>query len=66
MRRGPHFWVSQRKFGMKPTATPDGHRFICVGVFVVDGQGVGCYARLGASPFIDGSSQEAIVLVEDA
>ena len=66
MRRSPHSWVSQRKFGMKPVATPDGHRFICVGVFVVDGQGVGGYARLSASPLIDGSAQEAIVLVEDA
>ena len=65
LRRSPHYWVSQRKFGMKPVATPDGHRFICVGVFVVDGQGVGGYARLSASPFIDGSAQEAIVLVED-
>ena len=66
MRRGPRSWVSQRKFGMKPVATPDGHRFICVGVFVVDGLGVGGYARLNAYPLIDGSSQEAIVLVEDA
>jgi hypothetical protein len=65
MRRNPHFWVSQRKFGMRPAPTPDGHRFICVGVFVVNGQGVGCYARLSAFPLIDGSSQEAIVLVKD-
>jgi glutathionylspermidine synthase len=66
MRHSPHSWVSQRKFSMKPAATPDGRRFICVGVFVVDGQGVGCYARLSAFPLIDGSAQEAIVLVEDA
>jgi glutathionylspermidine synthase len=65
MRRSPHYWVSQRKFDMKPVASPDGHRYVSIGVFVVDGQGVGCYARLSAIPFIDGSAQEAIVLVED-
>ena len=66
LRRRPLNWVSQRKFQMKPIATPDGFRYVSIGVFVVDGQGVGCYARLSAIPIIEGSAQEAIVLVEDA
>jgi glutathionylspermidine synthase len=65
LRRSPHNWVAQRKFRLQPMATPDGDRFISIGVFVVDGQGVGCYARLNDSPIIDGSAQEAIVLVKD-
>jgi glutathionylspermidine synthase len=63
--REPHRWVAQRKFEMVAIPTPIGARFICIGVFVVNGQAVGSYARLGPHPMLDDKTQEAVVLVNE-
>ncbi len=65
IRRQPHLWIAQRRFDMVPIETPEGQRFICIGVFVVDGRAAGAYARLSEKPVIDDAAQEAVVLVEE-
>jgi hypothetical protein len=51
---------------MTPVESPDGPRFVCVGVFVVQGKAVGGYARLNDRPVIDDTAQEAVLFVEDS
>ncbi len=61
----PHRWVLQHRFEMKPLETPDGPRFVCLGVFVVNEQRAGGYARVSDSPVMNPTAQEAAVLVEE-
>jgi glutathionylspermidine synthase len=60
----PQHWVAQRRFDHQPMPTPDGPRFACLGVFVVDGRRAGAYARLNQTPVIDDTAQDAVVLQE--
>ncbi len=56
-------WAMQRRFEALALDTPDGPRFPCVGVYVIDGQVAGAYARMSVRPLIDGNSQDVAVLV---
>jgi hypothetical protein len=59
----PRRWAAQRRFLAAALPTPDGPRFPCVGVYVVDGQPAGLYGRLAARPLIDDNAQDVVVLV---
>lgn len=63
--RKPREWALQRRFQLDPMETPDGPRFACVGVHVVDGRTAGAYARVSASPIIDEAAQDAVVLMDE-
>jgi glutathionylspermidine synthase len=64
-RRAPGQWVAQRRFDFLPIDTPDGLRYACVGVFVIDGRAEGAYARVSANPLINDTVQDAAVLLEE-
>jgi glutathionylspermidine synthase len=64
-RRTPGDWVAQRRFAHLPTPTPDGDRFVALGIYVVDGRAAGAYARVSAKPLIDDRAQDAVVLVSE-
>lgn len=64
-QRSPHRWVVQRRFQLTPLETPDGVRFVCVGIYVVDGRAAGAYARVATRALIDDAVQDAVVLLED-
>jgi glutathionylspermidine synthase len=65
LEREPEAWVAQRRFTMLPTATPDGPRFLCVGIYVVNERACGAYARSSLTPVIDDHAQDVVVLLED-
>ncbi len=59
----PWSWAAQRSFRPAPTSTPHGPRFVCIGVYVVDGRAAGLYGRLAKAPLIDVEAQDVVVLV---
>ncbi|HVJ21121.1 MAG TPA: glutathionylspermidine synthase family protein [Polyangiaceae bacterium] len=63
-RLAPWAWAAQRNFGPLALATPSGFRYPCIGVYVVDGQPAGAYARLAERPLIDENALGAAVLVQ--
>lgn len=67
IRRGlwwaPQEWALQRRFDALPVDTPDGPRYPCLGVFVVDGRAAGIYGRWAPVPLIDARAQDVAVLV---
>lgn len=65
VRRSPEEWVAQRRFEFLPIDTPDGPRYACLGVHIVDGSAAGAYARVSERPIIDDKAQEAVVLMEN-
>ncbi len=64
--RKPREWIAQRCFELTPLETPDGPRYVCVGVFVIDGRAEGAYARVSRTALIDAAAQDAVVIREDA
>lgn len=60
----PLGWVAQRRFDTIPLDSERGPLYPCIGVFVVNGQAAGAYARLSASRTIDGAAIEAPVLID--
>ncbi|HZW10765.1 MAG TPA: glutathionylspermidine synthase family protein [Phycisphaerales bacterium] len=63
-RRRPSWWVAQRRFEALHIDTPEGPRYPCIGVFVIDGAACGAYGRIAPRPLIDARSQDIAVLVE--
>lgn len=63
-RRDHSGWAAQQRFQALAIDTPQGPCFPCLGVFVIDGQAAGMYARLAARPLIDARSQDIAVLFE--
>jgi glutathionylspermidine synthase len=61
----PGNWVAQRRFESVPLSTPIGPRHICVGVYTVNGQAAGAYARLSRKPVIDFEAVDVALLLED-
>lgn len=59
----PRHWIAQRRFDAVPLATPDGDRFPCLGVYVIDGRAAGIYGRLAPRPLIDFRAQDVAVLI---
>jgi hypothetical protein len=62
-RRFSNDWIVQRRFETPPLATPVGPRFVCLGVFTVDGSAAGVYGRLASRPLIDERACDVAVLV---
>lgn len=60
----PGHWIAQRRFEMLPLETPDGPRFVCLGVYTLDGRACGIYARGSSSRIIDHRAQDLAVLIE--
>lgn len=64
-RRWPRYWAAQRRFEHQPVPSGAGPRYVCLGVYTVDGRAVGAYGRVGRKPLIDGVAQDAAVLVRN-
>jgi glutathionylspermidine synthase len=62
----PNHWIAQRRFSIVPIATPAGAMYPCIGIYTVDGRGVGIYARISPKPIIDYSAIDVAVLIEPA
>lgn len=63
VNRHPRNWVAQRRFASLPVETPSGIRYVCIGVFTLDGRAVGIYGRVAAKPLIDHEAQDIAVLI---
>jgi glutathionylspermidine synthase len=61
-QENPSQWVAQKIFDSVPL---DGLH-INAGMFVIDGEFSGCYARVSSSPRIDGDASEIPILVRGA
>jgi glutathionylspermidine synthase len=59
-----HAWVAQRRFETLPMDTPDGPRYPCIGVYVINGVACGAYGRIAASPIIRFDATDVALLVE--
>lgn len=59
----PRQWVAQRRFRIRPVASPDGPLYPCVGVYTVDGQAAGVYGRVSANPIINHLARDTAVLL---
>lgn len=64
VRRNPNQWVAQRRFSTLPIETPEGLRYPCLGVYVVDGVVCGAYGRLSRTPLVNCFATDAAVLME--
>jgi glutathionylspermidine synthase len=61
----PRQWIAQRRFESVPISTPVGPRHVCIGVYTVNGQAAGAYARLSEKPVIDFSAADVALLLKD-
>lgn len=57
-------WIAQRRFEALPVDTPEGPRFVCLGVYTVDGRAAGVYGRISAQPLINHRAADLAVLRE--
>ena len=60
----PRDWVAQRRFEIVPLQTGEGPRYVCLGVYTVDGVAAGIYGRCSASPIINHTAQDVAVLLK--
>ncbi|MGZ8921096.1 MAG: glutathionylspermidine synthase family protein [Limisphaerales bacterium] len=60
----PKDWVAQRRFEMLPVETPDGARYVCFGVYTIDGTAAGIYGRCSSNPIINHTAQDVAVLLK--
>lgn len=66
-RRQKDDWVLQETFISQPVPAQSGEAFhLCIGVFTVDGESAGFYARISEYPRIDAKARDIPVLVADA
>jgi hypothetical protein len=65
IRLRPGAWLAQRRFTVVPVETPDGPRHACLGVYTVDGEVAGAYARISSGPVIDFAATDVALLVYD-
>jgi hypothetical protein len=63
VRLRPGQWVAQRRFEPLPLATPVGPRYLCLGVYTVNGRAAGIYGRMAPRPLIDFAAVDVAVLV---
>lgn len=59
----PRAWVAQRRFVPLAWDTASGPRFPCIGVYVIDGVTAGAYVRLGRTPLVDHTAEDAALLI---
>jgi glutathionylspermidine synthase len=60
----PNEWVAQRRFEILPLSTPDGPRYLCLGVYTIEGRAAGIYGRCSAHPIINHAAQDVAVLLK--
>lgn len=63
VKRHPNDYVAQRRFKIMPLETDGGRRYVCLGVFTVDGKAAGVYGRIAQEPLIDQDAQDIAVLI---
>jgi glutathionylspermidine synthase len=56
-------WAAQRKFRVVPVCDKNRSYFPSFGVFTIDGNAAGVYARVGRKPLIDDEAQDIAVLI---
>jgi len=61
----PGKWIAQKRFESMPVSTPVGLRHVCIGVYTVNGQAAGAYARLAEKPLIDFAAVDVALLIEE-
>lgn len=64
VRRNSTSWIAQRRFRSLAIDSPHGPAHVSLGVYVIDGQPYGVYARVAPQPLIDASATEAPLLLE--
>lgn len=64
-RLWPGNWVAQQRFESIPVATPLGPRHVCIGVYTVNGEAAGVYARLAEKPLMDYLAMDVALLIDD-
>jgi hypothetical protein len=65
VKASPRSWVAQRRFEPVHVPTPVGPRHFCIGVYTVDGNAAGAYARISAKTVIDFEAADVALLIED-
>lgn len=64
VRRWPGCWVAQRRFDALPVRGATGEpRYLCVGVYTVDGRASGVYGRIAPRPLINAGALDVAVLL---
>lgn len=63
-RLSPDKWIAQRRFESMPVPTPLGPRHVCVGIFTVNGEAAGAYARLSEKPVTDYAAVDVALLID--
>jgi glutathionylspermidine synthase len=61
----PSQWVAQRRFETVPIDTPRGSLFPCIGVYIVNGEAAGAYARLSHGPIVNFAAIDAALLIAE-
>jgi hypothetical protein len=61
----PGNWIVQKRFDSIPIFTPDGPRHVCIGIYTVNGQTVGAYARCSEKRVIDFAAVDVALLLDD-
>jgi glutathionylspermidine synthase len=65
VQRHPHQYIAQRRFKAVPIETPRGPKYVCLGIFTVDGRAAGIYGRIASTPLIDQNAQDIAVLLNE-
>jgi hypothetical protein len=63
-RRWPGDWVAQRRFEPIALDTPSGSVYPCIGVYTIDGEAAGAYARFSPRPLIDFAAVDVALLLQ--
>jgi glutathionylspermidine synthase len=63
VKRRPQDWIAQRRFDILPLDTLGGTRYVCLGIFTVNGKAAGAYGRIATKPLIDHDAQDIAVLL---
>lgn len=62
----PSYWAAQKRFHLVPLKGPDGDVYPVIGVYTVDREVAGVYARVARRPLIDHLAQDIAVLISPA
>jgi glutathionylspermidine synthase len=57
-------WIAQRRFESVPLPTPLGPRHVCLGIYTVNGEAAGAYARLSQKAVTDYTAVDAALLID--
>jgi glutathionylspermidine synthase len=61
----PRQWIAQRRFDTIAIDTPLGPMRPCIGIYAVNGQAYGAYARIAPKQVIDYAARDVALLIED-